>query len=217
MNYRLPPSVQRLYGQRPRYPSYQEGGMVGLGGIPEGGAPMGAPMGAPASAPMPPDMINMELQRVATQHPQEMQMMRSAMMQAMQTGKLTPQELNTLQQLATAAVQNPASYPQIRQFAIQQGIADEEDLPQEYNQGLLFMLLLAAQSVQGAEMPAAPPPPPPGTPSMQDGGTVPQSRRRDGSVTIDAHEGEYVIPANVVKMKGREFFDNLLEKYKDVT
>jgi hypothetical protein len=51
-------------------------------------------------------------------------------------------------------------------------------------------------------------------PSMAKGGEVPMSKKRDGSVLINAHEGEYVIPANVVKMKGKEFFDSLVEKYK---
>lgn len=233
---RLPPNVQRLYGQRPRYPSYQVGGMVGLGGIPEGGAPqapqgpMGAsqpPMGAP-QAPMSADSMNMEVQRFASQHPQELQMLQASLMEGIQSGELSLEEVSMLAEMATVAVQNPAAYPQVRQFAIQQGIADEDDLPMEYNEGLMFILLLAAQSVQGmpgpqgapgmAAAPPAPPAPPiPGAPSMADGGTVPQSKRDDGSVTINAHEGEYVVPANVVKMKGREFFDNLLEKYKDVT
>ena len=51
-------------------------------------------------------------------------------------------------------------------------------------------------------------------PSMARGGEVQQSKKSDGSVLINAHEGEYVIPANVVKMKGKEFFDSLVEKYK---
>lgn len=38
---------------------------------------------------------------------------------------------------------------------------------------------------------------------------------KDAPVPIMAHEGEYVIPKNVVAMKGREFFDRMIEKYKD--
>jgi hypothetical protein len=228
---RLPSNVQRLYGQRSAYPSYQAGGMVGLGGVPEGGAspmpagaPPQAPMGAPPQAPMSADSMNMEVQRFASQHPQEVEMLRSSLMQGIQSGELTVEEVGMLAQLASVAVQNPAAYSQVRQFAVQQGIADEDDLPMEYNEGLMFILLLAAQSVQGMQgaqgaqgmQGMASPPPVPGAPSMADGGTIPQSKRSDGSVTINAHEGEYVIPANVVKMKGREFFDTLLEKYKDV-
>jgi hypothetical protein len=52
-------------------------------------------------------------------------------------------------------------------------------------------------------------------PSMAKGGMTPQSKKADGSVLINAHEGEYVIPKRVVEMKGKEFFDNLVEKYKE--
>ena len=52
-------------------------------------------------------------------------------------------------------------------------------------------------------------------PSMAQGGMTPNSRKSDGSVLINAHEGEYVIPKRVVEMKGKEFFDTLVEKYKD--
>jgi hypothetical protein len=50
---------------------------------------------------------------------------------------------------------------------------------------------------------------------MAKGGMTPKSRKSDGSVLINAHEGEYVVPAHVVRMKGKEFFDSMLEKYKD--
>jgi hypothetical protein len=48
---------------------------------------------------------------------------------------------------------------------------------------------------------------------MKMGGTVKGST--DSPVPIMAHEGEYVIPKNVVQMKGKEFFDRLVEQYKD--
>jgi hypothetical protein len=52
-------------------------------------------------------------------------------------------------------------------------------------------------------------------PSMAQGGMTPDSKKSDGSVLINAHEGEYVIPKRVVEMKGKEFFDSLVEKYKE--
>jgi hypothetical protein len=125
-------------------------------------------------------------------------------------------------QLATVAAQNPEMYPNVRRFAIQQGIAAEQDLPQQYDQGLVFVLLLAARAVQadlgGQNMMQGGSPALAGgqaIPSMSEGGMTPRSKKPDGSVLINAHEGEYVIPANVVKMKGREFFDNLVEKYRE--
>jgi len=35
------------------------------------------------------------------------------------------------------------------------------------------------------------------------------------SIPIRVSKGEYVIPAHIVQMKGKEFFDSMLEKYKD--
>ena len=49
--------------------------------------------------------------------------------------------------------------------------------------------------------------------TMKDGGRV---RGEDSDpVMIEAHTGEYVIPKHVVDMKGREFFDRMLEQYAD--
>ena len=125
-------------------------------------------------------------------------------------------------QLATVAAQNPEMYPNVRRFAIQQGISTEQDLPQQYDQGLVFVLLLAARAVQadlgGQNMMQGDSPAMAGgqpIPSMAKGGMTPDSKKSDGSVLINAHEGEYVVPANVVKMKGKEFFDNLVEKYRE--
>lgn len=220
-----------MLGQQSFVPSYQAGGMIGAGGIPE---PMGAgltPQGRIPQGGMTPQMLEMQVNQFATQHPQQIAQIRAAIMEVMQTGELTQQELNMIVQLATVAAQNPEMYPYVRNFAIQQGIAMEQDLPQQYDQGLVFVLLLAARAIQadvgGQNMMQG------GTPamargpdvtasqvsggampSMAKGGEVPQSKKSDGSVLINAHEGEYVIPANVVKMKGKEFFDSLVEKYK---
>jgi hypothetical protein len=50
---------------------------------------------------------------------------------------------------------------------------------------------------------------------MEKGGALPTSSPKpDGSIPINAHEGEYVIPADVVRAKGTEFFDKLLQQYK---
>jgi len=91
----------------------------------------------------------------------------------------------------------------------------------QFDSGLIFVVLLAiravrqgtAQSTVGG-MPMGMQGNPP-IPSMAQGGPVPSSKKDDGGVLINAHEGEYVIPKNVVQMKGREFFDNLVEKYKE--
>ncbi len=220
----------RMNGPMPGTPpSYAQGGMIGPGGQPE---PMGAGL-APAmgqDGAMSPQSLQMQLKQFVAQNPQQVQQIKQGMMQAMQSGEFTPQELNMIVQLATIAAQNPEMYSYVRNFAIQQGIAEQDDIPPQYDQGLIFTILLAGQALQaggpqqmdtlqmgggqqamplqgGAAAMGAPP-------SMAMGGPVPDSKKRDGSVLINAHEGEYVIPANVVRMKGKEFFDSLVEKYK---
>lgn len=213
-------------------PSYQAGGMIGMGGMPEPTSAGLAPQGQAQQGPMSPQMVEMQLNQFANQHPQQLAQIRNTIMQLMQTGELTQQELNMITQLAQVAAQNPEMYPYVRNFAIQQGIATEQDLPQQYDQGLVFVLLLAARAIQSdvggqnmmqggtpamAEGTVAAPQVSSGAiPSMAKGGMTPDSKKADGSVLINAHEGEYVIPANVVKMKGKEFFDSLVDKYKGV-
>jgi len=216
-------------------PSYQAGGMIGPGGMPDtSGAGMGVkvnPQTVTQGGAMSPQMLEMQVNQFATQNPQQVEAIRVAIQQVMQTGELTQQELNMIVQLATVAAQNPEMYPYVRKFAIQNGIATEQDLPPQYDQGLVFVLLLAARAIQadvgGQNMMQGGAPAMAGgpeisasqvasgaMPSMAKGGEVPMSKKSDGSVLINAHEGEYVIPANVVKMKGKEFFDSLVEKYK---
>jgi len=199
-------------------PSYEAGGMIGPGGMPDAtGVGLAQPGQMPGGA-ISPEMMNMQLNQFANQQPAQMAQIKQAVMESMQTGELTPQELNMIVQLATVASQNPEMYPYIRKFAIQQGVATEQDLPQQYDQGLVFVLLLAARAVQadlgGQNMMQGGSPAMAGAPSMASGGVVPASKKTGGSVLINAHEGEYVVPANVVKMKGKEFFDSLVEKYK---
>lgn len=214
-------------------PSYQAGGMVGPGGMPDmtGTAAGVNPQTVSQGGAMSPQMLEMQINQFATQHPQQLAQIRQVILQLFQSGELSQEELNMVVQLAQVAAQNPEMYPYVRRFAIQQGIAAEQDLPPQYDQGLVFVLLLAARAVQadlggqnmmqgGSPMMAGGPEVSAAQvssgamPSMAKGGEVPASKKSDGSVLINAHEGEYVIPANVVKMKGKEFFDSLVEKYK---
>ena len=195
-------------------PSYEVGGMIG-----PGGAPMPGPQGQ-AVPPMDPAQRDQLLNQSLSQNPQVAQEIQAALMEGLQTGEITAQELNMIIQLTQVAAQNPDMYQYVRQFAIQQGIATEEDLPQQYDEGLVVALLTVAKSAQqmmqgGQDMMPAAGVAQPGAPmqSMKTGGTV--KGKTDGPVPIMAHEGEYVIPKNVVQMKGKEFFDRLVEQYKD--
>lgn len=185
-------------------PSYAAGGMVTPSGPPAGLSPRGAPQM---------DMRSMEaeMQRIIQQNPERVLQIKQAMEGMLQSGELTAQELNMAVQLATAAAQNPQLWPQLRAFAIQQGLASEQELPAEYDQGLVFVILLAARATQGGGTPQSQGQP--AQAAMADGGAVPDSRNPDGSVAINAHEGEVVLHAGVVKAEGLNKLNALNAKY----
>jgi hypothetical protein len=196
-------------------PSYQQGGMIGPGGQPMGGMPLGA---QPDDSPMDPMERDAYIMQGLQQNPAQAQELQAAIMEALQSGELTPQELNMIVQLTQVAASNPEMYPYVRNFAIQNGIAEEGDLPEEYNEGLMIVMLTVAKAAQqmiqgGAQMPEAPAQAGVQMQSMAKGGTV--KGNPDAPVPIMAHEGEFVVPKHVVQMKGREFFDRMVEQYKD--
>ena len=115
--------------------------------------------------------------------------------------------------LAQVVAQNPDMYPYARNFLIQQDIMDEADLPQQYSPAVAFLMNLVAEAARGVSgsAPAAAGTAPP-VASMAKGGMVPDSKKANGSVVIEAHEYEYVIPKHIVMQKGTDFFDKLIGK-----
>ena len=206
------------YQQRP---SYAMGGVVRQpGAVPQGGPGL-APQGQ-TSAPIPPARMEQEIQRMVQQNPQIVMQIKQAFEQAVASGELTPEELNMAVQLATAAAQNPQLWPQIVKFAEQQGLADPGMLPQQYDQGLVFVILLAAKTVQqqGAPVPGQPQGVPqaegqPPVASFKGGGAIPDSRNSDGSVAINAHEGEFVIPKDVATWYGTKHLTKMISDFKE--
>jgi len=219
-------------------PTYAQGGMVGQNGMPVQPAGMRS-TGGPQQR-MSPQMLEMHLQDFMRKQPQQVQQIQKAIMAGLQTGEITQEELNKAGQLAMTALQNPDMYPYIRNFAIQQGMATEQDLSPQYDEGLIFVLILAIRAAEagglsmgggGAPMggAGATPPPMSNNPVMgmagggmvqvgsnaKNGGAVhgPGTGTSD-SIPIRVSHGEYVIPAHVVQMKGKEFFDSLLQKYQ---
>lgn len=212
-------------------PTYAEGGMVGPDGMPDmtgmANLPPATGVGVqPGMSPnkrMTPEIMEMNIQEFLRNNQQEVAEFRKVVEYLISTGELTQQELNMVEQLATTALQNPDMYPYIRNYAIQQGLASEQDLSPEYDEGLVYVLILVARALKSGQ--AAPEPEPRNfamggevTPYSDgsDGGAVkgPGTGTSD-SVPIRVSSGEYVIPAHVVKMKGKEFFDSMLEKYSD--
>lgn len=205
-------------------PSYQQGGMIGTDGmpIPPGQASMpnmspaqgiGVNSTMPQQGQLDPKMIDMQIQEFVSQNPQQVAQINQALVEMIQAGEVTTQQVNMTAQLLSAAMQNPSLYPYVRKYAIQQGLVDEEDLPQQFDAGLIIAFIIAARSFQQGANDMVAVPQQTNVPSMKYGGEIPNSKKADGSVLINAHEGEYVIPKAVVEMKGKEFFDNLVQKY----
>lgn len=185
--------------------------------------PPPAPSAAPAPAAqtiMPIEQMQAEIQRVMKQNPQAVEQIRQAIMQALQSGQLSMQDLNMAVQMAVAAAQNPALYPKLRQLAIQRGLATEQDLPPNYDQGIVFALLAAGASIQQGGMGGAGAAPQQPAAMMAAGGHVPMSASPTGDNTGKADDipirvsgGEFIIPKRVVDAKGTDFFNQMLQKY----
>ena len=212
-------------------PTYAQGGMVGDNGMPV--MPQGMQTNKKS---MSAQMMEMQLQDFMRKNPQQVQQISNAMLAGVQSGEITMEELQLGAQLAMTALQNPEMYKYVRQYAIQQGLAVEEDLPPEYDEGLIFVILLAARSAQQSAGGAGGNMNTPGgmntmnqqpMMSMADGGYVSVGDHAAGggkvvgpgtetsdSIPIRVSKGEFVIPAHVVRAKGVDFFNSLLEKYK---
>jgi hypothetical protein len=215
--------LQQLIMPPPKIPSYRQGGLATPAGPAMGALQAGSPQGVgvagagPAASQPPMDhrMMEMQINQFAQQHPEQMAQIKQVIMQELQSGNLTPQELNQVVQLATVAAQNPQMYPQIRQFAIQQGIATEQDIPEQYDQGLVVALLIAAkaaqQSLGGA--PATPPGAPANAgpmPSYIKGGPTPKGQGK--GFVAELHPNEYVVDADTLMYHGKKTFDAMKEK-----
>ena len=185
------------FRQQPK-PSYAAGGEVGAGGVPVGAGLQGPGQGQPQR--MDPKMMEMHMQKFMQEHPEQVEQIKQTIMEVMQSGEMTQEELNMMVQLATVALQNPDMYPQVRQFAIQQGLATEADLSPEYDQGLIFVVLLAAKAAK-QQM---------GGNFMEGGEIMAGTHPTADDVNINVSKGEFVIPADVVKAKGSDFFEKLI-------
>jgi len=201
-------------------PTYQEGGMVGPGGMPMRPAGVQPQQGATN-----PQMLDMQVNEIMSQNPEVVARIRAGIEAGIQSGELDTNELNTIIQLAKTVMQNPEMYPQIRQMAISRGIATEADLPAQFDQGLVMAIIAAGKSMEAdvqIEGGQAPMPQPP-VQEMEFGGMVNGPSHDQGGVRvkmkgggeIEVEGGEYVIPKDVVKKKGTDFFDKMLQAEKD--
>lgn len=207
-------------------PGFQEGGMMAQGGVairPGAGMnpsiPADVPLGAAPNAPIAVEQINQEADNMLRTNPQLVQEIQSIVAVAMQTGELTGDELNMAVQLAKAALANPASYPQVRQFAIQNGLGTEQDIPVEMDRGMMFALIATGKAMQNnaqaatqgnamqGQAPAEAKPPAGIVPEYKDGGMT-----GDKPHLAKLHPREYVVPEDALIYHGKKHFDKLVEQ-----
>ena len=194
----------------------QEGGMIPSAQMPQG--------------PMNPSMMEGQINQTLSANPEAVARIRAAIEAGIQSGELDANELNMIIQLAKTVQQNPAMYPQIRQMAIQRGILPAEEIPEQYDEGLITAIIMAAKAmeadvqIESADAPMAPVPQTPAQPPAQmavgglvvgpshAGGGVRGRVRGSDQVDFEVEGGEYVVNAKTVAKKGTDFFDKLNEE-----
>ena len=228
-----PPVTQAALGEiptgvqatNPQYPALdfrmqpmvmQEGGMVPT--PPAGLQPQ------MAQGPMNPAMMDGQINQTMAQNPEMVARIRAAIEAGIQSGELDANELNMIIQLARTVQQNPSMYPQIRQMAIQRGIIPAEEIPEQYDEGLITAIIMAAKAMEAdVQIESAEGMQPQPTQMMNEGGVLIGPSHAQGGIPVkvagvnnaEMEGGEYVIPKNVVRAKGTEFFDKMLKQYEE--
>ena len=204
--------------------SYEDGGMIPPSG--QAMPPAGLQMHQPSAPPSPAVMGN-QVRQCMAQNPDLVARIRAGIEAGLQAGELNLEDLNLVIQLTKAVMQNPALWAQARQAIIQRGIATEDEIPMEYDEGLVTAIMIAAEALEAdVQFEGQPMQTAPGQPAMQSlkpGGMIKGPSHEQGGVpmkvagkwTAEAEGGEYMIPKHIVHLKGREFFDKMLESYKD--
>jgi len=216
-------------------PRYADGGevqpLLSMGFADGGGVGLGAPGTNQAS----PQMVDAQVNRMLN-NPQFRQKIVAGAQQLMQSGQLTPQEVQVMGQIAEASMHSPGLYPKLRAFVAQQGMSP---LPPAYDPSVIVKILAITRALAQAGAAQAAPS---GTPAgqvppteqadmqnptgMANGGFLrgPGTGRSDSIGTVNEStgqpvkvaNGEYVIPEHVVRAKGRDFFDKMLRQYAQV-
>ena len=190
----------------------QEGGMIPSAQMPQG--------------PMNSSMMEGQINQTLSANPEAVARIRAAIEAGIQSGELDANELNMIIQLAKTVQQNPAMYSQIRQMAIQRGILPAEEIPEQYDEGLITAIIMAAKAmeadvqIESADAPMAPVPQTPAQPPAQmavGGLVVGPSHSKGGvrgrvrgsdQVDFEVEGGEYVVNAKTVAKKGTDFLIN---------
>lgn len=111
--------------------------------------------------------MNEQLFKVLQNNPQVQQAINQAVEGLKNNPGITPETVDQMIKMFEFVLERPDSYPQLRQQAIQSGQLDEEDLPEQFDESVITIILLAlntlkqrmsegAQGAQGGGMPQPP-------------------------------------------------------------
>jgi hypothetical protein len=92
--------------------------------------------------------MNEELLNLIRTNPEAAQAVGQAVQELMQDEDITPETIGEMIRMFEFVLQNPDTYPEFRQSAVESGAMDPEDLPDQFDANLLGIGLLALKVVQ---------------------------------------------------------------------
>lgn len=92
--------------------------------------------------------MNQEILRAIQSSPEAQQALGVAIQEILQDSDITPENIDEIVRMFEFVLQNPDSYAEFRQSAIQSGAMDEEDLPMQFDEAMLTVVLMALKVVQ---------------------------------------------------------------------
>lgn len=92
--------------------------------------------------------MNQQILRQIQADPAAQQAVGQAVQEILNDSDISPEAVAQLIQIIETTMQNPGAYPQTRAAMIQSNLVDPEDLPEEYDEVLLTVLLIALKLVQ---------------------------------------------------------------------
>lgn len=92
--------------------------------------------------------MNQEILNLIQSNPQAMQAVGEAIQEIMNDEDVSPEAVDQLTQIVESTLQNPGLYPQTRMAMIESNLIDADDLPEQFDEVLLTVLLIALKVVQ---------------------------------------------------------------------
>ena len=92
--------------------------------------------------------MNQEILRAIQTSPEAQQALAMAIQEILQDDDITSENIDEIVRMFEFVLQNPDTYAEFRQSAIQSGAMDEEDLPMEFDEAMLTIALMALKVVQ---------------------------------------------------------------------